>query len=110
MTAVATNGGLSLLGPEGVQNFGSGPMAGRTTVQAMAADGDGSLWLVHGVFHPGLTLFDGQRFGSLSSREGLFADTLQFVAVDAEGRVWLQDQSGEVAVYQRSVLVDAMRR
>ena len=46
----------------------------------------------------------------LSSREGLFADDLYAVAVDDEGRIWLQSDAGEVAVYDRQVLLPDLPR
>ena len=108
---VATHGGLSVLEDGAVTSFDGRSLRGRTQVVAMAQDAAaGVQWLVHGVGHPGVTAFDGAGVRVLSSREGLFPDDLYAVAVDDEGRIWLQSDAGEVAVYDRQVLLPDLPR
>lgn len=103
------NGLLRRIGPEGISEIRDDTLRRRGLITHIALDAQGQPWLAHGIDSEGLSHHDGERTWTLTSREGLFADRLPRFAFDGEGRLWLQADSGEVAVYQRQVLLDAAR-
>ncbi len=97
--AVGTNGGLSIIDEGGLRTYKGGEMAASHFVSSLSEDAQGRLWITHLYWGNGATLFDGIRFHTLDSRDGLFADRLRASAHDGEGRVWLVADDGRVGVY-----------
>ncbi len=106
--AAAGGDGLVTVGPRGLRRFGRAEMGARAFATAIAEDAGGHLWLGHGTRAPGITWFDGLAFRALTTREGLFADRIELIGHDGDGRVWLQADDGRVAVYPRARLVERM--
>jgi len=82
----------------------------RGYVKSLAIDPAGGTWLVHSHMREGLSYYSESRDGFLTSRDGLFADRLQRVAVDDQQRVWLLADDGRVGVYRRELLLQRLRR
>jgi ligand-binding sensor domain-containing protein len=101
--AVATNGGLSIYHDGDYRSWsGRHPGLASGFIHSLSQDVDGRLWLTHAYWGPGLSWRSAGLFRHLDSRDGLFADRLERVASDGEGRVWILATSGRVGVYRRS--------
>lgn len=98
--AVGTNGGVSILDEGGLRTYKREDMAASHFVSSLSEDSRGRLWITHLCWGNGATLYDGVRFHTLDSRDGLFADRLRASAHDGDGRVWLVADDGRVGVYE----------
>ncbi|MBD8526733.1 two-component regulator propeller domain-containing protein [Pseudomarimonas arenosa] len=75
----------------------------------VAVDAARYWWFAHGSREPGVSIRDAGRWGRLSTREGLFSNRIRQLAHDAEHRIWMLSENGEVAVYPRQTTLDHIR-
>jgi signal transduction histidine kinase/ligand-binding sensor domain-containing protein/FixJ family two-component response regulator len=82
---------LSLAQTYSFQNFGSGAGLTNLTVETIAQDRDGFLWLGT---QNGLFRFDGRGFVEYGRREGLTHTAVQAIHQDAQGGIWVGTLAG----------------
>lgn len=108
--AVGGNTHTFTVSAQAIENRGAVLPSRAGMADALTVDSSGGLWLAHGVFKEGLTWLGADEAGFLTSREGLFGDRPRRIAVDDRRRVWLLADDGRVAVYDRTTLLERLRR
>jgi diguanylate cyclase (GGDEF)-like protein len=78
------------------RQYGTREGLAQSQVNAMVQDARGYLWAAT---HGGLSRFNGRRFTTFTTLNGLPDDVLSCLAADREGRVWVGADSGRVALW-----------
>jgi ligand-binding sensor domain-containing protein len=85
---VGTNGGVFELDPASGERVAFFPCA---TVRAIVADGQGTLWAAT---EDGVCCFDGTRWQTYTTKDGLVSNFVTAIAIDTQGRKWFGTKSG----------------
>ncbi len=89
-----TEKGLNRIVNDRVTRFGAAEGLGHGFISALCVDSRGTLWA--GTLGGGLSAWNGTRFVTLNTREGLPSDTIEQVIEDDLGNLWLGTRVGLV--------------
>ena len=73
----------------------------QKTVTGIAQDADGVLWVAT---FGGLNRFDGKTFDSVTTRQGLRQNLIQYLMVDQANRLWAGDAGGGLSVIEDGIV------
>ncbi len=76
-----------------------------SAVMGLAEDVQGTIWMAHLFFRPGLTYYDGAELHPLDEPGRFFSNRIMAIGLDANGKYWLVDPNGGVGVYSREMLL-----
>lgn len=93
---VGTESGLCRLFQGSVKRFGTADGLGSDYVRALSVDSTGTVWA--GTLDGGLSAFDGTRFTTLTTREGLPDNRILQIQEDDYRQLWLGTRSGLMRV------------
>jgi ligand-binding sensor domain-containing protein len=105
---VGTYGGLSLVQDGRFTNYG--PSQGlHLLARSLHEDADGTFWL--GTFGDGLFRFRDGRLAGVTSRQGLFSDTIYGITEDASQSLWMSSNKGIFQLGKRELddVIDGRR-
>lgn len=91
-----TENGLNRIANDTVTRFGTGDGLGHMFISALCVDSRGTLWA--GTLGGGLSAWNGRRFVTLTTREGLPSNTIEQLLEDDLGNLWLGTRVGLVRV------------
>lgn len=96
--AIASTEGLWYGDPQKLSQLNRESGLNQEMITGLSASNDG-IWLL--LYENGLAYFDlkQESLRYWNTRDGLFSDRLQDIALDAQQRLWLKDADGRVAVY-----------
>jgi ligand-binding sensor domain-containing protein len=90
---------------QGIRRFGK-PDGRVSDLAEERADG---VWLAYDNDRPGIAYLNSRgQLKRLTGREGLFAEQIVRIALDGEGRLWLQATDGRVGVYDSAALLKGL--
>lgn len=87
-----TEEGLNRIADGRITRFGVTNGLGHRFISALCVDSRGTLWV--GTLGGGLSAWDGRRFTTLSTREGLSDDTVTQLLEDDHQHLWIGTQAG----------------
>jgi len=78
-----------------------------SAVMWLTQDKQGSIWMAHLYFHPGLTYYDGAELHAFDEPGRFFSSRIMGIGIDAKEKFWLVDPNGKVGIYSREMLLAA---
>ena len=87
-----TRDGLSVIAPDmSVVHHAAGPIGPGRSVRSMVRDASGALWMAS---DQGVTRYDGRRFSTLTTADGLADNAASCLLLDGAGRLWAGTSNG----------------
>ena len=76
-----------------------------SAVMWLTQDKQGSIWMAHLFFHPGVTYYDGADLHPFDEPGRFFSPRVMGIGIDANDKFWLVDPNGKVGIYSRDMLL-----